>query len=88
MADGKNAQAEDRKKKSFIGRAVGFVKRLPRTIIQPFRNMWLELKKVTWPSRSDFLNYTLIVLAFMIFMGVVIGLLDLGSSKLVSLMVG
>jgi preprotein translocase subunit SecE len=50
--------------------------------------MWRELKKVTWPTRKDLLNYTLIVLAFMVFMGVVIGLLDMGSSRLIALMIG
>ncbi|MBQ8081937.1 MAG: preprotein translocase subunit SecE [Clostridia bacterium] len=45
--------------------------------------MYHELKKVTWPSKKDVINYTLIVLAFMVFMGVVIGLLDLGASSLI-----
>ena len=42
---------------------------------------------MTWPTRTDLLNYTLIVLAFMVFMGVVIGLLDMGSSRLIALMI-
>lgn len=88
MSVRKNARTEDKKKDSFIGKVMSFLNNLPRIIVKPFRNMWLELKKVTWPSRQDFINYTLIVLAFMVFMGVIIGLLDLGSSKLVSLMVG
>ncbi|NLB38670.1 MAG: preprotein translocase subunit SecE [Clostridiales bacterium] len=50
--------------------------------------MWRELKKVTWPSRADLINYTLIVLAFMIFMGVVIGLLDAGASGLIAMLIG
>ena len=49
--------------------------------------MWHELRKVTWPTRQDLINYSLIVLAFLVFMGVVIGLLDLGSTSLVSLFV-
>ncbi|MCR4885794.1 MAG: preprotein translocase subunit SecE [Clostridiales bacterium] len=49
--------------------------------------MWRELKKVTWPTRQDLINYSLIVLAFLVFMGVVIGLLDLGSTALVNLIV-
>ncbi len=88
MSVRKNARTEDKKKDNFIGKVMSFLNNLPRIIVKPFRNMWLELKKVTWPSRQDFINYTLIVLAFMVFMGVIIGLLDLGSSKLVSLMVG
>ena len=46
--------------------------------------MWHELKQVTWPTKKDLINYTCIVLVFMVFMGVVIGLLDMGASKLVT----
>jgi len=51
--------------------------------IQFFRQVKQEIKKVTWPTRKDLVNYTLIVLAFMVFMGVVIGLLDMGSTTLI-----
>ena len=94
MADEKNIRSSDKKavaKKenvSFLTKVVNFFKRLPKAIASPFRNMWRELRKVTWPSRKDLLQYTLIVLVFMAFMGVVIGLLDLGASKLIALMVG
>ena len=70
-------------KPSFGTRFVNFFKNLPANIARPFRNMYHELKKVTWPSKKDVINYTLIVLAFMVFMGVVIGLLDLGASSLI-----
>lgn len=73
---------------SLLTKVLNFFKRLPTAIVSPFKNMWRELKKVTWPSRKDLLQYTLIVLAFMTFMGVVIGLLDLGASKLIALLVG
>ncbi|NLD52440.1 MAG: preprotein translocase subunit SecE [Clostridiales bacterium] len=76
------------KNSSFLEKVANFFKTLPKRIAQPFKNMWRELKKVTWPSRKDLLNYTLIVLAFMTFMGVVIGLLDLGASRLVQLIIG
>lgn len=76
------------KEQSFLQKVITFFTRLPKRIAQPFRNMWRELKKVTWPTRKDLLNYTLIVLAFMVFMGVVIGLLDMGSSRLIALMIG
>ncbi len=84
----KKKVAVKEKKPSFITKVLSFFRQLPKRIAQPFKNMWRELKKVTWPTRKDLLNYTLIVLTFMAFMGVVIGLLDLGSSKLISLMIG
>lgn len=90
MADEKSLKntKEASEKKGFLSKTVSFFKTLPGKIAQPFMSMWRELKKVTWPSRQDLLNYTLIVLAFMAFMGVVIGLLDLGASKLIAMMIG
>ena len=66
------------------GKFITFCKNLPRNIATPFKNMWRELKQVTWPTKKDLINYTCIVLVFMVFMGVVIGLLDMGASKLVT----
>ena len=72
---------------SFVDKALSFCKDLPKKIARPFKNMWHELRKVTWPTRQDLISYSLIVLAFLVFMGVVIGLLDLGSTALVNLFV-
>ena len=70
---------------SFLTKCKNFFRNLPAAIARPFKNMWHELKKVTWPTRQDLISYSLIVLAFIVFMGVVIGLLDLGSTALVNL---
>ena len=88
MADEKNVVKGKEKegKESFGKRFVNFFKRLPATIARPFKNMWHELRKVTWPTRQDLINYTLIVLVFLVFMGVVIGLLDLGSVALINVL--
>ena len=48
--------------------------------------MYYELKKVTWPSKEKLITYSIIVLLFMLFMGVVIGLLDTGASALINLL--
>ena len=48
--------------------------------------MYYELKKVTWPSKHKLITYSIIVLLFMLFMGVVIGLLDMGASALIHLL--
>ena len=53
-----------------------------------FKETFSELKKVTWPTRKEMINYTLVVLAFMLVMGVVIGLLDGGAAWLVSAIIG
>ena len=60
---------------------VGFFKKIGNA----FKNMWRELRKVTWPSREKLVNYSTIVVLFIVFMMVVIGLLDTGASQLVNL---
>ena len=86
MADEKNvAKAKEQAKEP--NKFVKFLKDLPANVARPFRNMWHELRKVTWPTKQDLIQYSLIVLAFLAFMGVVIGLLDLGSTALVNLFI-
>ena len=76
------ANAVEKKDKPGFGtRVVNFFKGIGRF----FKNMWHELKKVTWPSKEKLLHYTAIVLLFMVFMIVVIGLIDLGATQLVKL---
>ena len=88
MADEKIvSKGKENTKVSFLTKCKNFFRNLPSLIARPFKNMWHELRKVTWPTRQDLINYTLIVLAFLVFMGVVIGLLDLGSTALVNLFI-
>ena len=42
-----------------------------------------ELKKVAWPSKPDLINYSIVVIAFVVVLAIVVGLLDTGSSFLV-----
>ena len=74
---------EKKDKPSFIKRVGNFFKRIGRY----FKNMWHELKKVSWPSKKEVLNYSLIVFAFMVVMGVIIGVMDFGSGALIDLIV-
>ena len=77
------ANAEKKEKIGFFKRIGNFFKRIGRF----FKNMWHELKKVTWPNGKDVLNYSLVVFAFMVIMGVIIGLIDFGSGALIDLIV-
>ena len=47
-----------------------------------------ELRKVIWPNRKQMVSYTTVVLIFLAFMVVLIGLTDLGLAKLVMLVFG
>ena len=81
-----NAPAKE--KLSFPKKFVLFFKNLGLRIGNSFKDMYAELKKVTWPTRKELINYTLVVLAFMLVMGVIIGLLDGGAAWLVSVIIG
>ena len=58
------------------------------SIGKAFYNMYHELKKVTWPTKSALINSSLVVLIFLVIMGVIIGVFDLGASTLVRLITG
>ena len=76
-------KAEPGKMQKFLN----WCKQLPARIAKPFKNMYYELKKVSWPSKRKLIVYSVTVLVFMLFMGIVIGLLDMGASALVRLLV-
>ena len=61
-------------------KVLNWFKTLPQRIVKPFKNMFNELKKVSWPSNQRLVSLSIIVLAFMLFMSIVIGLLDMGAS--------
>ncbi len=71
-------------KPSFVQRIVGFFKGIGRS----FKNMFHELKKVSWPTKKELLNYSVVVFVFMIVMGVIIGVFDLGAGALIKLITG
>ena len=47
-----------------------------------------ELRKVIWPNRKQMISYTTVVLVFLAFMVSLIGGVDLGLAKLVTLVFG
>ena len=71
-------------KPSFVQRIVGLFKGIGRS----FKNMFHELKKVSWPTKKELLNYSIVVFVFMIVMGVIIGVFDLGAGALIKLITG
>ena len=82
----KTKKAVDKAGEGRLSRILAWFKNRPQKIAKPFRNMYYELKKVTWPSKHKLITYSIIVLLFMLFMGVVIGLLDMGASALIHLL--
>lgn len=45
------------------------------------KEVYGEVKKLTWPTKKELVNYTLAVLAFVALMAVIIWVLDLGFSS-------
>ena len=79
------AKAEEKKnaKPGFGERFIGFFKNIGKF----FKNMYHEMKNVTWPTRKEVINYSIVVFVFMIVMGIIIGVIDLGAGALVDLIV-
>jgi preprotein translocase subunit SecE len=48
-----------------------------------FKDIYDELKKVTWPSRKDGFRLTLMVIILCVVMGIFLGAIDLGFSELI-----
>ncbi|MEG0742734.1 MAG: preprotein translocase subunit SecE [Clostridia bacterium] len=80
----KKAVSKNTKPNFFVRFGRGFVRFFVR-IGNAFKNMWHELRKVTWPTREKLWSHMVVVVLFMLFMMVIIGLLDTGASKLVNL---
>jgi preprotein translocase subunit SecE len=79
----------DNKEKAGFFKKVGlFFKNLFWKVVNSFKNMAFELKKVTWPTRSELINYSLVVLAFMVAMAVIIGVIDAGAAKFSQWIIG
>jgi len=54
-------------------------------IKQFLREVRIELKKVTWPSRKDTMYATIIVLISVFIFGFFLGIVDVGLSRLIRL---
>ena len=88
MAANKGVKDNDNKKKDPKKAEGNWFTRFFKKIGKAFYNMYHELKKVTWPTKSALINYSLVVLAFLVVMGVIIGLFDVGAKWLVRLITG
>jgi len=79
------AKTEEKKnvKPSFVERCTNFFKGIGKS----FKNMYHEMKKVSWPTKKELINYSIVVFVFMLIMGVIIGVIDLGAGALVDLIV-
>jgi preprotein translocase subunit SecE len=49
-------------------------------------NVWAEVKKVTWPTRQEIINLTIVVIGLSAFVGVTLGTLDAVLGELIRLL--
>ena len=52
-----------------------------------FRETKAELKKVSWPSKSQLINNTVVILTFIVIATLVLSLLDIGFEKILSFVI-
>jgi len=53
-----------------------------------FRQVVAELRKVVWPTRTELITYTVVVLVFVVCFATLVLLFDIGVSKVVSWIFG
>lgn len=60
-------------------------------VIQSIKNYFLgvynEMLKVVWPSRAETINHTVIVIISVLIATIVFGLVDLGLSSIVNILI-
>ncbi len=52
-------------------------------IIEFIKESYIELRKVTWPSKQEVINYTITVIFISIAVAVFLGALDMGFSSVI-----
>ncbi|MGD9044717.1 MAG: preprotein translocase subunit SecE [Desulfobacterales bacterium] len=83
--DTQTAKTVPAKKQSQVSRAVpakaktNFIK----STVQFLREVKIELKKVTWPSRKQTIGSTVVVIALIILISLFLGSVDIGLSSLI-----
>ncbi len=68
--------AEVKKEQGFFKRVGNWFKTRKDNIAKWFRGMKSELKKVVWPTWSQVVNNTLVVIVVSVIFAVIIGLID------------
>ena len=79
MAEEKKTTAQ-----GWFGKTINWFAKLPGRIAAAFKNMVAELKKATWPSKKKLISSCITVMLFMLIVGAIVSLLDLGSAAAVN----
>jgi len=52
------------------------------------KDVKVEFSKVSWPSREELIQSTLVVIVVSMLVAIFVGIVDLGLSKLITLLLG
>jgi preprotein translocase subunit SecE len=56
---------------------------VPARVVEFYHDVMAEMKKVTWPDRPQLQDATIKIIVFVLFLGAVIALMDLGLQFLI-----
>jgi preprotein translocase subunit SecE len=59
-----------------VAKSVSEKKKRDNALVRYFRETWFELRRVSWPTRAEAANLTLIVIAVTSFLAIILGLMD------------
>ncbi|HEU0179129.1 MAG TPA: preprotein translocase subunit SecE [Blastocatellia bacterium] len=77
--EGTAAMAEDQNRQTLVSKPLSWV----ATVRQFWRDVALEMKKVSWPTRTEVINTTIITVVVVFFFSVFLWLSDIGLSWLI-----
>ena len=78
---GKANKPNNTENKNFFAKVVGWFSKTGKAIGKYFKEVYGEVKKLSWPSRKELISYTLAVIAFVALLAVIMWILDLGFSE-------
>ena len=87
-AKGDSSKNGDGKKPKKVKQKSGKSRNPIAFVFNYLKQVIAELRKVIWPNRKQMVSYTTVVLVFLAFMVALIGGVDLGLTKLVTLVFG
>jgi len=87
-AKGDSSKNGDGKKRKKVKQKSGKSSNPIAFVFNYLKQVIAELRKVIWPNRKQMVSYTTVVLVFLAFMVALIGGVDLGLTKLVTLVFG
>ena len=61
------------------------IKEIIEKIIQFFREVRIEIKKISWPSRNETIASTSIVIIIVLVIGLFLGMVDVGLARIIKI---